>query len=306
MKIDYSNIHSEVDVEAKIILPILKTIGYVDDDINMRVSVSFNQGRKTVTKEADIVANSNHTLPDMVIEAKNICEKIDDNVIVQLDSYAFGLEYKYGLICNGREIMLREYVGSNKKVTKFRIGLSDFEPEDLKATICSDENSNQSDNVTTKKSAQSFATILKNIHQTIRNVDKLDPTGAFDGWSKLLFMKIYEEKWSKANGNKIRFSYNEFLKNKAIDKHYTFVNDTFNETKKAYPQVFENSEEQIGLSLTAIEKILEMLDGVNILEMPFDIKGKAFEIFLSSTFRGKGLGQFFTPREVVNFMIEFT
>lgn len=308
MKIDYTvyNIQSEVDVETKIILPILKSIGYSDKEINQRVPVSFHQGRKLVCKEADIVATSNGNLPDIVIEAKNPKTKLDDCVIAQLDSYAFGLEYKYGLICNGIEIMLREYISANKKITRFRIELSDFESEDLKNSICSNENDIYLENTTTKKSAQSFATILRSIHQTIRNVDKLDPTGAFDGWSKLLFMKIYEEKWSKENNNKIRFSYNEFLKNKAVDRHAAFINDTFNETKKAYPQIFENSEEQIGLSLIAIEKILEILDGINILEMPFDIKGKAFEIFLSSTFRGKGLGQFFTPREVVNFMIDFT
>ena len=34
------------------------------------------------------------------------------------------------------------------------------------------------------------------------------------------------------------------------------------------------------------------------------MKGVAFEEFLSATYRGGGLGQYFTPREVVNFMVD--
>ncbi len=34
-----------------------------------------------------------------------------------------------------------------------------------------------------------------------------------------------------------------------------------------------------------------------------DIKGIAFELFLGKTFRGE-LGQFFTPRTIVNYMVE--
>ena len=35
-----------------------------------------------------------------------------------------------------------------------------------------------------------------------------------------------------------------------------------------------------------------------------DVKGVAFEEFLSTTYRGGGLGQYFTPRAIVNFMVD--
>lgn len=302
MKINYESINSESDVEVKILLPILEEIGYKKEDINLRVPVTVYEGRKKLNKIADIYAKSS-ILPNIVIEAKNIIEKIDDKQIFQLDSYAFVLECKFGIISNGKEIILRKYLESNKKINLFRLNLENFDTNDILSYL--NENNVEQINQANSKSADSFANTLKSIHSTIRNIDKLDPTGAFDGWSKLLFMKIHEEKWSLEHGGKVRFNYQKFLENKDINKHESYIQDTFLETKKAYPQVFESENEQIGLSITAIEKILELLDGYNIMEIPYDIKGKAFEIFLSSTFRGKGLGQFFTPREIVNFMVSF-
>lgn len=309
MKFDYNTVKSESDVEVKIILPVIENLGFnKHTDVFFRVPVSFFQGRQKITKEADIVVHKDNS-PFLVVEAKSTNEKIDDKNIAQLDSYAYGLECRYGILCNGKEILLREYKESNRKVTVYRAKAEEIDYDDFKIFL----NSVQVEQVikdkinqnVSKKQASSFASTLKQIHQTIRNTDKLDPTGAFDGWSKLLFMKIHEEKWTEENKGIVRFNYSKFLENKAVDKHNSFIEDTFKETKEAFPQVFEDQNEKIGLSLDAIEKILEILDGYNILEMPIDVKGKAFEIFLSSTFRGKGLGQFFTPREAVNFMVDF-
>ncbi len=150
--------------------------------------------------------------------------------------------------------------------------------------------------------SDSFSSMLKAIHQDIRDTDKLDPTGAFDGWSRLLFMKIYEEKWTKDNNGVKRFDYKKFKEECSVDRGQSFIDSTFKTTCKEFPNIFEE-DEKIGLSLEAIDKILHRLDGYNILEIPIDVKGKAYETFLSSTFRGKGLGQFFTPRPVVDFMV---
>lgn len=99
----------------------------------------------------------------------------------------------------------------------------------------------------------------------------------------------------------VRFNYEEFKKQVKLQRGDNFIKSTFETTCKEYPNIFKENEE-IGLSLTAIDKILKKLDGYNIQEIPIDVKGKAYETFLSSTFRGKGLGQFFTPRQVVDFM----
>lgn len=304
-KYDLSTIRSESDVEIKVVIPILNIIGYENNDIIMRSPVIFNQGRQTVTKEADMLLKKNRK-NYIVVENKNPDEKIDDVVVAQLDSYAFGLSCKYGIICNGKIFVIRNYLDGNQKEEIYRSSIPELDFETLFALIGKEELLDLSINKimehTVQKQAKDFSTTLKRIHKNIRDIDKLDPTGAFDGWSKLLFMKIFEEKWTEKNGI-IRFDYKTFKEQKKLDRAESYINETFMETKKAFPKIFEDINEPIGLSIDAIEKILEELDGQKLLDIPYDVKGQAFEIFLSSTFRGKGLGQFFTPRPVVNMMV---
>lgn len=303
---DLSSIRSESDVEIKVVLPILNSIGYENNDVIMRCPVTFNQGRQIITKEADMVLKKNGR-NYIVIENKNPYEKIDDDVVAQLDSYAFGLSCKYGVICNGKNLIIRNYLDGNQKEEIYRSSIPELDFETLFVLIGKEDKLydlavNKIMEHSVQKQAKDFSTTLKRIHKNIRDTDKLDPTGAFDGWSKLLFMKIYEEKWTEKTGI-VRFDYKTFVEQKKLDKAESFINDTFMETKKAFPKIFEDINEPIGLSIDAIEKILEELDGQKLLDIPYDVKGQAFEIFLSSTFRGKGLGQFFTPRPVVNMMV---
>ena len=73
-----------------------------------------------------------------------------------------------------------------------------------------------------------------------------------------------------------------------------------------YREVFADEEaaQEIALPPGAIDKIVEMLQDKSLGLTDMDVKGVAFEEFLSATYRGGGLGQYFTPREIVNFMVE--
>lgn len=304
--IDLSNIFSEADVEEKIILPLFKELGLIRgiSDYRLRVPIPMTLGRQKITKEADIIIYKDKK-PFVVIEAKKKTEKLDDDVISQLDSYAIWSCAKYGVACNGREFVIRGYLQGNERVYLVKKSLSKLDIDLIKDAFGAKDNQDGDISVRlVADQSESFSTLLKDIHQDIRNIDKLDPTNAFDGWSKLLFMKINEEKWAAAHSGKQRLSYKKFIEEKEAENAANYINQRFKETCNAYPRIFgENSNEEIGLSLNVIEKILERLDGYHINEIPMDVKGKAFEIFLSSTFRGKGLGQFFTPRQVVDFMI---
>ena len=61
-------------------------------------------------------------------------------------------------------------------------------------------------------------------------------------------------------------------------------------------------DSDIGLKESSISAILSALDAYDLSGMPEDVKGIAFEQLLGRSFRGE-LGQFFTPRTVVDFMI---
>lgn len=297
---------SEAETENKVIIPLLRKLSLITNDemYRMRVPVQMNEGRKKVTIEADIVLYNSKNNPFVVIESKNPDESLDDETINQLDSYAFWLHCPYGIACNGKTIIVRAYLAGNERRYIIRTSIDRIKEEHLsfiKEGEVIQKESQISASLISEQS-ESFSSMLKDIHQDIRDTDKLDPTGAFDGWSKLLFMKIYEEKWSKENDGIKRFDYKKFKEECKIEKGNVFIDSTFKTTCDEFPNIFDK-DEKVGLSLEAIDKILKRLDGYNILEIPIDVKGKAYETFLSSTFRGKGLGQFFTPRQVVDFMV---
>lgn len=76
----------------------------------------------------------------------------------------------------------------------------------------------------------------------------------------------------------------------------------FEQTKEAYvnDQIFEENE-TIKIRQNSFKQILGKLENYNLSDTQDDVKGIAFEEFLGTTFRGE-LGQFFTPRTIVNFM----
>ena len=62
-----------------------------------------------------------------------------------------------------------------------------------------------------------------------------------------------------------------------------------------------DDNENIKIRQNSFEQILEKLQVYNLSDTQDDVKGIAFEQFLGTTFRGE-LGQFFTPRTIVDFM----
>lgn len=82
------------------------------------------------------------------------------------------------------------------------------------------------------------------------------------------------------------------------------MQNLFNTTKVEFKDdhLFEESDE-IKIRENSFIQILEKLQNFNLSDTQDDVKGIAFEQFLGTTFRGE-LGQFFTPRTIVDFMTE--
>ena len=151
-----------------------------------------------------------------------------------------------------------------------------------------------------------FSKLLFKCHNIIRNNDKLSPEAAFDEISKVLFMKIRYER--NNTGTQI-FSAEEFAKlREAYDKTKSkqslpFYQQLFERTKEDYVKddLFEPND-TIKIKEASFEVIVKELEVYNLSRTADDVKGIAFERFLGKTFRGE-LGQFFTPRTIVDFMV---
>lgn len=141
-------------------------------------------------------------------------------------------------------------------------------------------------------SKEEFKNVFLACHDVIRNNDKFSPEMAFDEISKVLFMKI---KYERENG--------KIYTRKHFEKENLTHQEAFETTKVLYKldRIFEEKE-SLRIKSISFLQIIEKLEKYNLSEVPEDIKGVAFEEFLGKTFRGD-LGQFFTPRTLVDFMV---
>ena len=113
---------------------------------------------------------------------------------------------------------------------------------------------------------------------------------------RLLFCKIYDEKNSV---DAVEFS------NRPNENYGAFqsrIDGLFEKVKKNYPDIFEPSE-KIEIKSEELSFIVSKLEDYSILNADRDVIGDAFEELIGTAFRG-GEGQFFTPRNVVQMMID--
>lgn len=142
-------------------------------------------------------------------------------------------------------------------------------------------------------------------HNIVRNNDKLSPEAAFDEISKVMFIKMMYER--KPDGELI-FSQNKFLND---EKQYLanhikgdYIACLFEEVKDSFADddLYEQYD-SVRICRKSFMSILKELEVIDFYDMTEDVKGVAFESLVGKTFRGE-LGQFFTPRQVVNYMID--
>lgn len=159
------------------------------------------------------------------------------------------------------------------------------------------------------RSEQELKAVMAACHDLIWAKQGHDPAKAFDELGKLLFLKLYDERETP--------NYYEFVvigdeKPRDTAKR---IRELFDKAKQSYryKDVFESKftkAENIFLELDdyTIWQVVQKLQGYNLVETTenikgADIKGYVFEEMVGGTFRGE-LGQFFTPRTIVDFMVK--
>lgn len=155
-------------------------------------------------------------------------------------------------------------------------------------------------------SRDEFSRLLFKCHNIIRNNDKLSPEAAFDEISKILFIKI---RFERENSKNQIFSLDTFKRDKESYERYKpqggedFYQFLFTQTKQQFANdhLFDDNA-KIEIRENSFEQIVKELEIYNLSTTSDDVKGIAFEQFLGKTFRGE-LGQFFTPRTIVEFMV---
>ena len=299
-------IKPEEEVRQRYICRLLDSYGYDLKQMDQEVKVN-NTRRGTGSARADIVIwktkedRQEKKYPIIVVECKA------EKVTIREEDYYQG--YNYASITHAKF-----FVTTNLKETRiFRVVEGEI-PNRLEeiadiptAEIATNEKKvKELLNQTKAFTRDEFSRLLYKCHNIIRNNDKLSPEAAFDEISKILFIKIRYERdntgtqiFSKDAFIKLKDAYNS-MKSKDAPEFYQFL---FEKTKEDFSKdnLFD-SNETIRIRETSFEKIVEELQVYNLSTTSDDVKGIAFEKFLGRTFRGE-LGQFFTPRTIVEFMV---
>jgi type I restriction enzyme M protein len=115
---------------------------------------------------------------------------------------------------------------------------------------------------------------------------------------KIIFCKIKDEH-NYLRNKKLSF----FTSNSDSDIDvYQRIKKIFSDIKNTYPELFDISDE-INLDPASVRYIVEKLEKYSFTLSKRDPVGDAFEVFIGNNLRGAE-GQFFTPRNVINMIVE--
>ncbi|PJE81517.1 hypothetical protein COU58_02045 [Candidatus Pacearchaeota archaeon CG10_big_fil_rev_8_21_14_0_10_32_42] len=284
----------EEKVRASYFVELILDYDYPKEKIKLEVPVP----RRTPKDSADIVVFEDEELksPYLVIECKK--DGITDAEFKQAIEQAFGnansLRAKFASVIAG--------------ITKTAFDVSGFKPSEREKNVISDIPKRygrtpkykfikgDKDKDLKEVSRDELIRALEKSHDTIWQGGKLDPTTAFDEVSKLLFCKLRDEKTTK-KGETYSF---QIGTHESAEEVFERINAIYLKAKKEDAEVFKDD---IRLEPKIVYNVVEHLQELAINKIDLDTKGVAFERFMEDFFKGK-MGQYFTPREIINFCVE--
>lgn len=334
-QIIYCNFHRprnyknpEEKVQAETFIKLVLQYGYSADKIKMYETVTMGAEKK----EADIIvyADDDCTQPHILVECKKeaVSEQEFLQAIEQAYSYAYALpnDVKYVWVTSGAK---DEYLEVDKKrntrvtianVPQFGVLKLDTTYNFVyEAWLVKFEQGKQKLQDLKIVEEKVLTARFKQAHDALWAGGQLNPSEAFDELDKLIFCKIWDERkyrkagepydfqiitahkeevknWEKLSNDELRRAIRD-LENKRLAERVTVL---YEEGRKKDAEVFRDN---IRLSAEKIRTVVGYLQDINLGETDLDAKGRAFETFMDSFFRGN-FGQYFTPRPIVKFAID--
>ena len=313
---NYNN--PEEKVQAETFLRLIVDYKYPVNRIKQFVSVTMGSD----IKEADIVVYDDDMCirPHILIECKRqeVSEAEFQQAINQAYSYAFALpgEVKYVWVTSGIKSDYFE-VDKNQNTRNQLPDIPQFGVKNVAsykyvydAQYLPEESGKQRFFDLSIIDQSELTRRFKQAHEALWAGGQLNPSEAFDELDKLIFCKIWDERMPRRMGEPYDFQIitvpKEDEKNEAKrrqienDNLYKRVMALYEEGRKKDKEVFRDN---IRLTPEKIRTVVGYLESVNIGETDLDSKGRAFETFMGSFFRGN-FGQYFTPREIVKFIVD--
>lgn len=333
-QITYKNYHRtrnylnpEEKVQAETFLRLVLDYGYKPERIKLFESVKMGSD----TKEADIIVYNDDSCeePHILVECKksDVSEQEFQQAIDQAYSYAYALpnNIKYVWVTSGAKDEYFE-VDKKRKTRETKPDIPQYGVTHLanykyvyEAETLKQESGKQKFFDLQKVEEKELTSRFKQAHDALWAGGQLNPSEAFDELDKLIFCKIWDERkvrlagepydfqiitvdkeeikgWDKLGTEDLRKAIRD-LENQRLAER---VNKLYEEGRKKDPEVFRDN---IRLLPQRIRTVVGYLQDVNLGETDLDSKGRAFETFMDSFFRGN-FGQYFTPRPIVKFAVD--
>lgn len=305
----------EERVQAEAFLKLVLQYQYKPERIRQFVQVKMGSD----SKEADIVVYNDDdcTQPHILVECKKqeVSEQEFLQAIEQAYSYAYALpnDVKHVWITSG----LKDEYFEVDKSKNTRIQQPDI-PQFGVQKLATYKYVYEADELKSEEGKQKFFDLsvineeeltrrFKQAHDALWAGGQLNPSEAFDELDKLIFCKIWDERKDRIAGDPYDFQIITVPKEEEPDRQkrtqlenkklFDRVKALYEEGRKKDEEVFRDD---IRLSPAKVRTVVGYLESINLSETDLDSKGRAFETFMDSFFRGN-FGQYFTPRPIVKF-----
>lgn len=313
-KRSYNN--PEEKVQAETFLTLVLNYDYPVNRIQQFVSVQMG----SETKEADIIVYSDDECEETYILVECKKEEITD----QQFKIAVDQAYSYCVAEGGKYVwttskIINEYYEVPKEKPRSRISIPDIPQygvnklapyKYVKGGFLQSEGDSETNilkepdpNVKQKffeleiVSENELTKIFIQAHQALWGGGQRNPSVAFDELDKLIFCKIWDEKHPRKVGQPYDF---QLFRDETPEDLLERIKELYEQGRKKDPEVFKDD---ITLSAQETLTIVKYFQRINLNKTDLDSKGKAFETFMGSFFRGD-FGQYFTPRPIVKFIVD--
>ena len=299
---------NETETVIKQILPYLYRLGY--KEANMRFEHPTKSTEDYSKLYSDILVKDDQSAKQFVIEAKRDSKRLTAKDRAQAISYGKSENVLLAVLTNAKVVEV--YNTRTEQPLKWNGTLAEFIPraDQIPSVLAKLRNNPEAENIDLDgdKSLpfrpglgqKQVNDMFRRCHRKIRSIEK-DEEHAFADFSKFIFLKMLEEKADHEDDYDLPYSYRfHELAASPIDQIKTAVHKMLSDQKSAHGDLLTESF-YINNAQT-YQYIVRELAKVSFADSRLDYKGAAFEYFVRTTLKGRSLGQYFTPRPLVELM----